>query len=365
MTAAELGLRRGVLLVVAAAALTAVLGGLVRAAIALPVAPGPHQVALHGPLFVVGVFGTVIALERAVALAARWAYLAPVAGAVAVGLLLAGWSSPAAAAALLSALALVAINVAIVRRQLASFTLLMLAGALLLAAANALWWRGAGVPTVAPAWMAFFVLTIVAERIELSRLAPTPRWASRLVLALGLAVATAAAFSLVSPSPATRLLGAGFLALALWELRFDLARRTVHMPGLPRYSAAGILAGAGWLAVGGWLLALGELPPAGPRYDAALHAVLVGFVLSMVFAHAPIILPAVAQIRLPFHPVLWWPLAILHGGLAVRLAGDLVGSGAWRRAGSLANALALVAFLLAASWARRTGGGRQPRRQPG
>jgi hypothetical protein len=41
--------------------------------------------------------------------------------------------------------------------------------------------------------MSFFALTIAAERLELSRLAPTPRWASRAVVGISVIVALAAA----------------------------------------------------------------------------------------------------------------------------------------------------------------------------
>jgi hypothetical protein len=71
--------RRGLLLVVGATAVTGVLAGLSRAGVVA--AWGPRYGAAHGPLFVLGVFGTLIALERAVALGRTWAFLAPVAGA--------------------------------------------------------------------------------------------------------------------------------------------------------------------------------------------------------------------------------------------------------------------------------------------
>src|SRR5690606_6301974 len=63
----ELLLRRGLLLVAAAAALTGVLAGLGRVGVAL--GWGPRFVLEHGPLLVLGTFATVIALERAVAYA--------------------------------------------------------------------------------------------------------------------------------------------------------------------------------------------------------------------------------------------------------------------------------------------------------
>ena len=55
----------------------ALLGGLVRLGWVLPVPA--TLVVFHGPLMVAGFLGTVIGLERAVALGRRWAYAAPLA----------------------------------------------------------------------------------------------------------------------------------------------------------------------------------------------------------------------------------------------------------------------------------------------
>lgn len=342
--------RRALLVAAAAAAGAAVWGGLAR--IGLPLGSGA-PVALHGPLFVFGTFVTVIALERAVALGSGWSYAAPllsVAGAVA---LLAGAPGTGRALALAAALALVAVNVAIVARQRAAFTGLMLLGSATLAAGAAAWAAGRPLFDLAPAWIGFFVLTIAAERLELSRLAPTPRWAVATLVALATAMAVSVAAGVAGVAATHRAFGGALALVGLWQLRFDLARRTLRRPGLPRYVAAGVLAGAAWLLVAGVLVAAEPLPPAGPRYDAALHAVLVGYVLSMVFAHAPIVLPAVARLELPFHPALYVPLAILHAGLVARVAGDLAGALDLRQAGGALNAAALVVFALTVVWTRR------------
>ena len=37
---------------------------------------------------------------------------------------------------------------------------------------------------------------------------------------------------------------------------------------------------------------------AGPRYDAMLHSIFLGFVFSMIFAHAPIILPTITGLAI-------------------------------------------------------------------
>lgn len=62
----------------------------------------------------------------------------------------------------------------------------------------------------------------------------------------------------------------------------------------------------------------------------------------MVFAHAPIILPAVARVSVPFHPALYAPLAVLHLGLTARVAGDLLGQATLRSTGAIKGAFILV-----------------------
>ncbi len=114
------------------------------------------------------------------------------------------------------------------------------------------------------------------------------------------------AAGLVVSLPAERLgveiAGAGLLLQALWLARYDVARRTVRMGGVTRYMAAALLAGYVWLGVGGVLWIAGDPTQlAGFAYDASLHAIFLGFVMSMVFAHAPVIVPAVLGVKLPYH----------------------------------------------------------------
>jgi hypothetical protein len=184
-----------------------------------------------------------------------------------------------------------------------------------------------GRPAV-PWWIAFFALTIGAERLELSRYLKRPGWAKG-------AFSVLAAGMLVTPL-FPPLLGAFLVLLALWLFAFDLARVTIRQARLPRYVAACLLAGYFWLAVGGALIA------SSTAYDAALHAIFVGFVFSMVFGHAPVILPAVLRVAFPYHPVLYVPLALLHASLAARVALSTT-LGAW------GNALAIAVFILTAA----------------
>jgi hypothetical protein len=195
-------------------------------------------------------------------------------------------------------------------------------------------------------WMVFLVLTIAGERLELNRLLrPTPLVRFAFVAAIGLVLAGVAA-SLVWPEAGARVMGVGLLALAAWLIRHDVARRTVFQTGLTRYIAVGLLAGYVWLGFGGVLAAMGGATTPGFIYDAVLHAVFLGFVMSMVFAHAPVIFPAVLGRPLPFHPRFYAHVGVLHVSLMLRMAGDLVpGLVAWRAWGGMLNALALALFV--------------------
>lgn len=331
------------------------LAGLIRIGVQAPL-PGAASVLDHGPLMIGAFFGTVISLERAVALAARWAYLAPLAGGLGGLALLAGIGANTGAALLLAAsLLLLAASLVVYRRERALHTLTLALGAATWASGNLLWLTGATVSAAVPAWMSFLVLTIAGERLELSRFLPPSRLARRLFAAIVVALlvgALPAAGALPPPAP---LFPAALLALALWLLKQDIARRTVQERGLTRFIAVCLLSGYAWLAIGATaLLSTGGIVAGTAAYDAGLHAVLLGFVFAMVFGHAPIIFPAVLGVRLPYHPLFYLPLAVLHASVALRVIAVLADATGLRPTAGVLNAVALALFvaLMVASVAR-------------
>jgi len=301
--------------------------------------------ALHGPLMICGFFGVVIALERAVAIGRYWAYLGPLlaglgsAAAVFGAMALAPWFY------LAGGLVLLAASLDVYRRQRALFTFTLALGAACWPVGVALWAAGADVHEVVAWWLGFLILTIAGERLELSRFLPPSRFA-RATFVLVLAIIVGGMLGANRPWGATTF-GAGLLALAAWLLKQDIARRTVHNKGLTRFIAICLLAGYAWLALGGAIVAWSGsgFVPGAPAYGAAMHALALGFVFSMVFGHAAIIFPAVLRVAVPYHPSFYLPLALLHGSLVVRMAGEATGRLAWTQAGGLLNAIALVAFI--------------------
>ena len=332
--------RVALLLLAAAALASGVMGGLARLG-----APWefPSGAALHGALMVGGFLGTVVSLERAVALGSLPAYAAPLAAGLGLALALAGFPAASAALMLAAPVLLLAASVAIVRRQRALHTVSLAVAALAWLAGNACHVYGA--PHLAPPWwFAFLVLTIAAERLELTRLVKRRAAARPLFLLATAALLAGAAHPVV--------FGAALAGMAAWLAVFDIARRTLRAGGLAGYAAAALIGGYAWLAVGGLAWA-GTVLRADLR-DAAIHAVGLGFVFSMIFAHAPIIVPVVARARVAFVPLFYAPLALLHASLIARL-GPGFDSPAWRLAGGVLNAAAIVAFVATLLFAIRRG----------
>jgi hypothetical protein len=317
----------------------------------------PRIAERHGALMICGFFGTLISLERAVAVGRGWAYAAPVFSAVGVVLHVFGAGTISIIAFMAAGLALTITSAAVVVRQPALFTVGLTVAAASWLIGSCLWLAGRPIAEAVGWWLAFLVVTIAAERLELSRVLQPSRIAQgTLAAALGLVIGGAAMGELAhSFAPISAL---GFIGCAGWLFDKDVARRTVRQTGQPRFSAICMLAGYAWLAVAGLELLL---QPGGANpfaYDAVVHTVAIGFVLSMVFGHALIILPAVLGLHLRYTPALYPALALLHLSVATRILGDISEGNQLRAASGVLTVIALVGFaavvLIASIGNRRT-----------
>ncbi|NVO16171.1 MAG: hypothetical protein HXX10_19225 [Rhodoplanes sp.] len=343
-----------------AAMLCGLWGGLWRLGFDLP--HGASVADLHGALLICGLFGTVISLERAVALGRDWAFGAPALAGLGTVLLLAGAPVVAGASAYaLAAAALAGVTLVVTVRQPAIFTGTLLAGALAWLAGTVLWLTGRSIPEVSGWWLGFLVLTIAGERLELGRLMAAKTGSEALFL-LGVALLAAGAQTGLMVETGSTLYGLALLVLTAWLVRHDVVRHTIRQTGQTRFMAACMMAGYVWLGAAGVLLI--ALPPATTAfgYDAALHAVLIGFVLSMVFGHALIILPAVARLRIAYRPALYVPLAVLHLSVLLRIGCDVLANDLGRAWSGPLTGVALAGFvaLIATGVVRRKRPGLTP-----
>ncbi len=307
-----------------------------------PPAPGTH-----GPILVLGFLGTVIGMERAVAVGRSWAWATPILAAGSVITMLTGAPTELTGALLLVAgSVLVALFATAYRMQPEPHIILMGVGAVAWVLAAGTWLAGEPVPSLVPWLAAFLILTIAGERLELARLIATTRSAKMQLAGAVAVVIVGSAIAWAYGETGARIAGLGNLLIALWLLRYDIARRTIRLGGVTRYMAAGLLIGYAWLAVSGALWITTGLQMASTGYDAALHTLFLGFIMSMIMAHAPIVIPALAGLAFPFGREMWIPLIFLQISVIVRVTGDLTGSYEMKRWGGMLNAIALALLVL-------------------
>jgi hypothetical protein len=297
-------------------------GGLLRAGVSMPEPVsgrwlGP-AVAAHAFLMICAFMGTVVGIERAVAVKHPLAFVGPFASGVAGLAMLLGGALEARWLVVAASMAFMGVNGVMVLRQRAAHTVLLWVAAIARAIGSLMYAVDSPPGAVVPWWFSFLVLTIAAERLEMTRLMRRREGASQALYAIFCGMLLGAGWSAVSAPRGGALYGLSLSCLALWLLYFDIARRTVRTHGLSRYMAVCLLLGYVWLFIAGaaWLAtALGL-----PFRDTALHGLALGFVFSMMLGHAPVILPAIARVKILFGWGYYVPLALLHGSLVVRLA---------------------------------------------
>lgn len=317
---------------------------------------------VHGIIMVFGFVATLISLERAVAWGRLAGYLAP----ALLGLGSLAVISPlppiiGQLGLLAGSFAFVGLYIPLYRRNGDAAILVQALGAVLAAGAALMWLGGAAVPTLIP-WLAgFVILTIAAERLELARIAidnAARRWFLALIAATALGILAA----LLWPNIGYPILGITVLGLVSWLFAHDVARRTVTAAGQTKFMGICLLSGYVWLTVAGLIWALAGPSVEGRAYDAVLHAVFLGFTVSMIIAHSTVILPAVLRIRLPYNRGFYIPALLLHLSLVVRIG---LGDGldlhwAWQLGGVL-NIIAVLGFVFLAA-ASAIIGSRRPSR---
>lgn len=320
--------------------LAAIWAGWIRIGIQLP---APGVAAHHGSLMINGFLGSLIFLERAVTFKNKLVLLLPLANAVSIAAYLTGAPQLAAYLHIGGSLGFMVMCAYFIYRYKETYYYLFFAGAFCLLAGNLVLYSTQLYPAAIVWWMEFLLFTIVAERLELSRFLPYNKWRQSLLFA-SLSLVLAGAF-IPFHAGGNTVFALALCLTAAWLLKYDMAFKSIRNKGQHRYSGLLLITGYCWMLATAAIILFEKSFVFG--YDALLHAFFIGFVFSMIFSHAPIILPAVAKLPIKiYRPVLYIWFVVLQVSLAARVISDFTGEMNMRKFSGMINGLSILAFFI-------------------
>jgi hypothetical protein len=277
----------------------------------------------HGLLMVGGFLGTLISLERAMVMKHRAWLVVPLLSGLSIPVLLfLEWATLGESMLLASSMGLIAIMYLQSLRHPAIYQYLMSIGAVSWMLGNFMLLYTDFIPSAVPWWIGFILFTIVGERLELSKFLPTPKIAKNALV--WLLVFFFIGMWLPFHGLGNWLMGASVIFISFWLLHYDMAKIAAKKANQFKYIGVGLRVGYLWLTVHGIILCFMETHAM--HYDLYLHTFFLGFTFSMIWAHAPIILPMVLHIKHhPYHPVLWFSWGVFQLTLIGRIGFSILG----------------------------------------
>lgn len=294
-----------------------------------------------------GFIGTLICLERAMGFKNKITLIIPAVSSLSILFFILDMIKIAYVLILLGSIGLVILYfILIVKFNSASSplsTILMLMGAFCWLIGNAILLKTYFYPSVVMWWIAFVFFTIVAERIELSRYLNISSF-KKYLLAFLMMIYVIGIFIPFHDSGGY-VIGFSLISSAIWLFKYDMAKISLRKEGQHFFSGFVLLVGYGWLIVCGLFMAYGSY--SGLLYDPAIHSFFLGFVFSMIFAHAPIILPGVLKLTgNPFNRSLYIWFYLLQISLIFRIVSFFTGTTVLKFSGGLFNGIAILGFFV-------------------
>jgi len=297
----------------------------------------------HGALMTGSFLGTLICLERCILQKNKWWRILPALAASSMLLLLAGEILIAYLALIMASAGLMVLLIKFFCQRPNVSNLLLFMGAFAWLTGNLILINHHSYPAASRWWMLFLLWTIFGERLELSSMLPVSKIKSisMMIIVVMNLVGVLLPFHIMG----NEFFGWSLAALAMWLFLFDMTRFAVKMPGQHRYSAILLMTGYAWLIITAtWLV---FLPGHIFSYDASLHSFFLGFVISMIFAHVPIIFPGIFRLNISlYHPLLYVVFIAFQLSILSRVIGDYLLDVNLRKWGALFNGIMLLIFLL-------------------
>ncbi len=299
--------------------------------------------AKHGYLMVSGLLGTLISLERTLIIKEKWWLSIPVLSFLSAGLVLAEQSNYGFFLQILGAILLSILYVIQWFQYKEVFLLGLSLGSLSWMISGAVLLLGNGFPAASIWYLLFLLFTIASERLELSKFIYTPPWANNILLILFSLLILVQGFPFHWGS--NHISGILIAAIGFWLIQFDIVKINLKKGGFFFYTGSTLFAGYIWLMLSGVLMALPLTTFY--HYDAVLHSFFIGFVFSMLFAHAPIIFPALLKIKeRPFTKFFYLPVVLTHILLLARLYADYSANWNLRKWIGLFQVMVIAVFIV-------------------
>lgn len=280
-------------------------GGWIR--LGYVVAPLATAAISHGLLMVGCFLGTLISLERCMVMTNKACLLIPACGLLATCFVIFGNEYWGLIFLTIESAGLVVILYHQTLKYKLPELVWMCLGAICWLIGNIMVIRTGFIPVATTWWIAFIMFTIVGERMEFAKFLPNPKWSKMLIHGLMSLFFVGLLFPFHQGG--NLILGFTAISIGVWLICFDMARFSVRKTAFHCYIGLGLIVGYVWLISFGLVLCLMENHPY--FYDLFLHTFFLGFAFSMIWAHAPIILPTIfRRTETLYNPVLW-PLWLL------------------------------------------------------
>lgn len=315
--------------------------GLIRLGWDLPLTPVAVH---HGAIMVGGFLTTLIALEKVIPLKRKLAFVVPVISALSLMMVVPGYYQVGLYFLLAGSVGLSLIHAYYLflhPRDLS--VILMLVGAGCLIVGNAMLVQKQFYPAAFPWWMGFLLMTITAERIELSKFLPVSPGMKNLLLGL----LTLFLIGLLIPfhGVGKYCSALALISIAIWMMKHDVMRIGLKKSGLTRFSSVALLIANGWLIINGLLLI--TMPDTAYSYDILVHSFFIGYAFTMIFAHGPIILPGVLGITSkPYHPVLYSWVFLVQASLLLRMIAGSLFNAEWRKMSGILSGVGILLYFI-------------------
>lgn len=293
-----------------------VLAGFGRLGMSFPL---PEIVVHHGAIMVGGFLGTLISLEKVIPLKRKPFLVVPILSGASVVAFLFGKFEVGTALLICASVGFAWALFIYLYSHREYYQYIMFAGALCWLTGNIMLLFQRFYPVAFPWWMGFLLLTIVSERLELSKFLPVSSRAKGVLF--GFLCLFFVGLVIPFHGPGTYFSGTALIMISLWLMRYDIIGLNVRKKGLTRFTGYALTCGYAALLMDGIFLI--AFPESIYAYDAVVHTFFLGFVFAMIFAHGPIILPGVLGISVkPYHPFLYAPLTILLASVLLRVTAD-------------------------------------------